>query len=283
MYNSDLSVLKIPTDDIQMTNFISNVEASTADIQHISASGKGLLIIASRSGPRDNEQPWSIRNSNVLDEDYFQPNFPANTGSVDNRDQMHKRGWAYFTITGRLNNQPVSGTGRIPFVYQASTENSPWLKLQVGDISIVDTAEQAFVSNSADKSQLKYKSGSFFVGLSRPWMGLHTLDTIRRDAAERKIRFQTNRTQDEKFVEVTLFCDNMKLVYKIDMDKDVVDEITFASDKGDIGSLKFNYLQSAEKAGGQFEAPSGQTSRSAVSRAAPGLSWLTQLAGGALQ
>ncbi len=283
MYNSDLSVLKIPTDDIQMTNFISDVEASTADIQHISASGKGLLVIASRNGPRDNEQPWSIRNYNVLEEDYFQANFPANTGIVDNRDQMHQRGWTYFTITGRLNEQPVSGSGRIPFVYQTSTEYSPWLKLQVGNISIVDTAGQAYVTNSSDGSQLKYKGGSLFAGLARPWMGLHTLDTIRRDAAGRQIRFQTNRMQDEGFVEVTLFCEGMKLVYKIDMEKDVVDEITFATDKGDIGSLKFNYLQSAEKANGQFESPAGQTSRNAVSRTAPGLSWLTQLANGTLR
>jgi RNA polymerase sigma factor (sigma-70 family) len=283
MYNSDLSVLKIPTDDIQMTSFISDVEASTADIQHISASGKGLLVIASRNGPRDNEKPWSIRNLNILDEDQFQANFPADTGTIDNRDQMHKRGWTYFTVAGRLNNQPVSGSGRIPFVYQTSTEYSPWLKLQVGNITIVDTAEQAYVSNSSGGSQLKYKGGSFFAGLAKPWMGLHTIDTIRRDAANRKIRFQTNRAQDDGFVEVTLLCEGMKMVYKIDLDKDVVDEITFTTDKGDIGSLKFNYLQSAEKAEGQFETPASQTSRTAATRTAAGLSWLTQLAGGTLR
>jgi RNA polymerase sigma-70 factor, ECF subfamily len=283
MFNKDLSVMKIPTDDIKMTNFISNTESSTADIEHITASGKGLLVIASRSGGRDSAKPWAIKQyNNVLEEDYFQVNFPVNTSVVDNRDQMHKRGWTYFTVTGRINNQTVSGSGRMPFVYQTSTQNSPWLKMQVGNITIIDTEGQAYVSDSSGGSLSRYKAGSFFQGLSRPWMGLHTLDTVRRDAALQGIQFQTKQMQDARYVEVVLSCDNLKLVYKIDMEKDVVDEINFSNNHGDIGNLKFSYLQSIEKANGQFEIPSRPAGGTSVLKSEPGLLWLTHLSDGTL-
>ena len=69
----------------------------------------------------------SIRHQNNLDEDYFQADWPTNANVVDNRDEMHKRGWTYFSVSGNINGQNVTGKGRIPFVYSTSDKYSPWI------------------------------------------------------------------------------------------------------------------------------------------------------------
>lgn len=286
LWNSDLDVMKIPTDDNQFTNFICKVESSIADVKHIEAYGKRLLVIASRTEGQDSDRPWALRHYNLLDEDFFQSNWPTTARIVDNRDPMHQRGWTYFRIMGQINGQPVSGTGRIPFVYQTSIKYSPWLRLQVGTKTILDTNEQAYIYSSEDNQLQVYKGGSFFKGLTRPWMGLHTIDTVRRDAAEKRIWFETKRQSDSQFVQVELLCENLRLVYTIDMETDVVDEISFLTDQGNIGSLKFSYLQSiedTEDTDGQFESPDRPVGRTSVSQAEPGLLWLTQLVGDSLE
>jgi hypothetical protein len=50
----------------------------------------------------------------------------------------------------------------------------------------------------------RYPGGSLFQGLGRPWSGLHTLDTIRRDAAGAGIAFSTRLLPDGRRVEIVL-------------------------------------------------------------------------------
>jgi hypothetical protein len=278
---SDLSVLKIPTDAPELTNFICQVEASTSTTNHIAATGKGLLVIAARSDAKDGNRPWAVRHYNVLEEDYFQDDWPATARIFDNRDTMHRRGWTYFRVTGQINGKSVSGTGRIPFVYATSEKYSPWLKLQVGSLTIVDTYGEAYLSRSESGRLGTYAGGSFFKGLARPWMGLHTIDMVRRDAAEQRVLFETKHTPDSQFAQVELICKGVRLTYKIDLETDVIDEITFSTDQGNTGNLKFSYLQSIEGISEEFAAP-GRPRQQTTSRSGTGLLWLVQLVEGSL-
>jgi len=158
---------------------------------------------------------------------------------------MHKRGWTYFRIAGQVNGKQVYGTGRIPFVYATSQEYYPWLNLQMAGTKI----------EYADR----------FTGLSRPWMGLHTIDTVRRDAAQQGVWFETRLVRHEAQgkrhkaglkAEVVLTHEQTKLIYTIDMEADVIDKITFLSEADEvIGQLEFSYMQDIDRVGSEFAAP----------------------------
>ena len=282
MWSRDLSVQKIPTDDPKMTEFICQVEGSKNTIGHVAPRGKGLLVVATQGQKNDDNQLWATRHYNVLEEDYFQSDWPATAKTFDNRDQMHKRGWTYFRVIGQVNGRNVSGTGRIPFVNLTSKQYGPWLKLQVGSLKIVDTYREAYISKPSSTESKTYRGGSFFKGLCRPWMGLHTIDTIRRDAAEQRIRFETRYTPDSQFAQVELTCENARIVYNIDMETDVVDEITFSTDQGNTGNLKFSYLQSVDGVSQEF-IPPVKPKNPTNTGSGPGILWLVQLVEGSLQ
>ena len=282
MWFRDLSVQKIPTDDPKMTEFICQVEGSKNTMGHVAPRGKGLLVVATQGQKNDDNQLWATRHSNVLEEDYFQSDWPATAKTFDNRDEMHKRGWTYFRVTGQVNGQNVWGTGRMPFVNLTSKQYSPWLKLRVGSLSIFDTYKEAYISKPYSNEAKTYKGGSFFKGLCRPWMGLHTIDTVRRDAAKQRIWFETRYTPDSQFAEVELKHENATIVYKIDMETDVVDEITFSTDQGKTGNLKFSYLQSVDGVSQEF-IPPGKPRNPTAAGSSQGLLWLVQLVEGSLK
>ena len=282
MWSRDLSVQKLPTDDPEMTEFICQVEGSKNTMGHVTPRGKGLLVVAAQGQKNDDNELWVTRHSNVLEEDYFQSDWPATAKTIDNRDEMHKRGWTYFRVAGQVNGQNVSGTGRIPFVNLTRKQYGPWLKLQVGSLRIFDTYREAYISKQYSNEAKKYRGGSFFKGLCRPWMGLHTIDTVRRDAAEQRIRFETRHTPDSQFAEVELTCENARIVYKIDMETDVVDEITFSTDQGNTGNLKFSYLQSVDRVSQEFISP-GRPGNPTAAGSSPGILWLVQLMEGTLK
>jgi len=282
MWNRDLSVQKLPTDDTKMTDFICQVEGSKNTMGHVAARGNDLLVIAGQNQKDDNNQPWFTYHENALEEDYFQPNWPTTAKTIDNRDQMHKRGWTYFRVEGRINGQNVFGTGRIPFVNLTTKRYGPWLKLQVGSLRIVDNYKEAYISRPSSTEAVKYKGGSFFKGLCRPWMGLHTIDTVRRDAAEQRIWFETSYTPDTQFARVELTHEDAKIVYKIDMETDVVNEITFTTDQGEMGNLKFSYLESVEGLDQEF-LPPGKPRNPTASGSSQGILWLAQLMEGSLK
>jgi RNA polymerase sigma-70 factor (ECF subfamily) len=282
MWNRDLSVQKLPTDDPKMIDFICRVEGSKNTFGHIAARGNNLLVIAGPNQNDDKNQPRFTYNPNALEEDYLQPNWPATAKIIDNRDRMHRRGWTYFRVEGRINGQNIFGTGRIPFVYLYSKQYSPWLKLDVGSLRIVDNYNDAYVSRQSSTEIRKFRPGSFFKGLCRPWLGLHTIDTVRRDAAEQRIRFQTSYKPDGRFAEVELTCEDAKIIYKIDMDKDVVDEITFLTDQGEAGNLKFSYLESVDGLDQEFLRPGKPGNTTTTASSSRGILWLAQLMEGSL-
>jgi len=276
MYNPDLSVRTLPTDSKDLTDFISSITGRSDDMEYVSGKGKGLLIISKRSVDLG-DRIWRIdRHRNVLEEEYFQLDWPENVKVIDKRDQMHKRGWTYFTITGRLKEQRISGTGQIPFVYATSRRFSPWLKLQIGrKLTIRDSRVKACVLARSGKAVATYTGGSFLKGLGRPWMGLHTIDTVRRDAAEYQLSFERKKTPDINKVQVVIKHEQLKLVYTIDMETDVIEKIEFSNNDGDLGELQFSYLQNIDNPGIEFNLPSAVRSRKPQQN--PDMLWLVKL------
>ncbi|MHC4325993.1 MAG: RNA polymerase sigma factor [Planctomycetota bacterium] len=76
MYSPDLSVARLPTDSDDLSRFISQVEGRQADMERISSGGKGLLVISRRSSKHGDRIWRTDRHFNVLEEEYFQFNWP---------------------------------------------------------------------------------------------------------------------------------------------------------------------------------------------------------------
>jgi hypothetical protein len=276
-YNPDLSVARLPTDGEDLSRFISRVEGGRADMERVSSTKKGLLVISKRNGESGDRIWRTDRHFNVLDEEYFQFDWPQNTRVVDSRDEMHKRGWTYFRITGHVNGRQVSGTGRMPFVYAASGQFGPWLNLQLADgTRVVDSGAGACLFDASGKAAEAYPPASFFKGMGRPWMGLHTIDTVRRDAAEKQVWFETRNVPGGSEVEVILTHEQARLVYTIDIRTDVIEKITFSADNGGQGELEFSYLQDIDNPGSEFASPRTATYRK-PQQSPPGMMWLVYL------
>ena len=234
-WQSDFSVQRLPTDPGELRDFISQVEGKPGGTKYVPNRGNGLLVKARYNKGAENEVSPPTYLYNAMYERYFQSDLSAGAQVEDRRDAMHQRGWTYFRIAGQINGKQVTGKGRIPFVYATSRTHRPWLEL---------TAGQRIISQAS------------FTGLSRPWMGLHTIDTIRRDAAQQGIWFETGVLPDGSKAEVTLTHNKNKLVYTIDMQADVVEKITFVSETGKlIGQLNFSYLQEVGNIDNEFTSP----------------------------
>ena len=250
MFNRRLDVQTLPTDSANFIDFVSIVEGQNNEMKYVPAAGQGLLVITRRGG-EENSGLWIVQHYNMLEEEYFQYKWPPQARVVDMRDSMHKRGWTYFKITGHIDDKQVRGRGRIPFVYATSQTHWPWVVLKVGD-SIIKQA--------------------CFAGLGRPWMGLHTIDTVRRDAARKWLWFETEYTPDETKLQVLVTCKEVKLLYTIDMEKDVIEKITFLVKDHPHGELTFTYLQEIDNIGGEYADPTGRPQREEQ-----GLLWLMRL------
>jgi hypothetical protein len=278
MWNQDFSVRSLPTDSPQLSQFLVNVQGNKVEMEHISSRGPGLFVIAQRDEGNTNGRWRIVRHYNVLDEDYFRCDWPSGSKIIDERDFLHKRGWAYFKIEGEAAGRKVSGVGQIPFTYEAGKKHKPWLKLELtGSIKISDFPDGAGICDADGKVTAVYPAGSFFKGLARPWMGLHTIDTIRRDAAGQRLWFETKINSKSDKSEVTIVIEQGKIIYTIDMQQDVIDKIEFDLDETQ-GQLRFSYLSGIAQ--GDYDSSVIKKYRySATPGRSEGLLWLLYLAG----
>ncbi len=289
-WKPDLSVTGLPTDNPALSRFLAQVQGQAADVELTRNRAAGLLVICRHEG-RQTERIWRIdRHLNVLEEEYFHFSWPQTTPVIDDRDALHRRGWTFFRIDGQVGNRKVSGTGRLPFVYASAHEHYPWVKIEVDGVQThVDTPRGAGRYDRTGRDRTgrateRLPGGSFFQGLPRPWTGLHCIDTIRRDAAEQRLRFETDRQADGSHVKVIVHAAPVALVYTVDMQTDIVETIELFEampvEANRIGQLSFTYLQEIpEPADRSFDTPRGPRSAPTASEG-PGLLWLTQLAGG---
>ncbi len=284
IWQPDLSVMRLPTDGPDFSQFITAVEGKAGNMEPTAGNRRGLLVICKQRRDRENLS-WHVdRHLNVLDEEYFQFSWPASMRVIDDRDATHARRWTYFRIEGQLGGKTVSGMGRLPFVHASTRRHYPWLKLSVGGrLAFVDTPTGARIYDHTGNVAARLVGGSLFAGLARPWMGLHAIDTVRRDAAEQRLRFDTDYDSTTGCATITVYTRALILVYTVNMMNDVVETITFfrdtvsASDR--LGELRFAYLQDATEAEGAFATPAGISSGSSAEHA-PGILWLERLAQG---
>ncbi len=281
IWKPDLSVMRLPTDEPELSEFIAQVEGRAADMEPAASNRKGLLVICKQQRDRE-DLAWHIeRHLNVLNEEYFLSSWPDTVRVIDDRDDVHKQGWTYFRIEGEIAGRSVSGTGRLPFVHAALRAHYPWLNLSVGGRpALADTPAGARIYDRSGRITAQLAGGSFFAGLPRPWMGLHAIDTIRRDAAEQRLPFETVYDSDTGCVTVTVHADGLRLVYAVNMESDMVETITFfasgTAEPNCLGELRFVYLQETGDAGNTFAAPPDIRPGSAV-HTPTGILWLTQL------
>jgi RNA polymerase sigma-70 factor (ECF subfamily) len=286
MWREDLAVRRLPADGPELREFLSMVEGRQTGMQYVSSRGSGLLVIARENDSEAGNPAQITQHYNVLDEEYFRYNWPAGAEVVDHRDSMHKRGWTYFRIAGRINREEVLGAGRIPFIYAASKRHKPWVRLQVAErLEVVDSAAGAYIRDMDGGAATTYPAGSFFKGFIRPWMGLHTIDTVRRDAAEQRVWFETKLMPGGTKAEVVLSKEQNRLIYTIDMKKDVVERITFSVNdnrgRDAEGEVLFSYMDEVGQAGGEFVEPRKKY-YGLPQQEEMGMQWLIRLAEGRL-
>ena len=140
-----------------------------------------------------------------------------------------------------------------------------------------------------------YPPGGFLKGLNRPWMGLSALNLVRRDAAGRRLWFETKIRGEypQEQAQVTLVNDpqdlKTELIYLIDPQKDVIESIkitTFDNDQiKSKGILRFEYLEDLEdieQVANEFVAPAEINIAGTIKTKSTDSFWLMDLAQGTL-
>lgn len=244
-YAPDLATMRLPTDDAAMRSFLDQVESSHSSAHYVRPTQKGLLVVVGNG----DEGPFThVRTPyDITDEQAFQYPWQQDVRIVDRRDALHKEGWAYLQIKGQVKGRVIEGIGRIPFVLGQRRSVPPWLRLAVqGSVVLEDQPEAAVVRERSGRVQHRFAGGTFLQGLSRPWEGLHTIDTIRRDAASRRLRFETRDVIEHQQADIAVMQQDVELVYTIDLDADVVREIALYERQSEVGRLRFEYVRDLE-------------------------------------
>jgi hypothetical protein len=279
---SNLRVRRLPSDDAEFTAFLDLVEGDMGDVVYTRDPETGMLATAVDYRFADAYGFRTDYDYDTLDAEAFGVDWHADAPRVDERDAMHQRGWTYFRASGRIGNRSISGSGRIPFFYEPSRQYPAWLSLQVGDdTEFIDCADGALIRSANGDVVARYPSGTFFEGLARPWVGMHTLDTVRRDAVKRRIRFATAPLRDDRYATVTLRPEGARLTslaYTIDTETDVVDRIEFEVNYRPAGAIDFSYLQDINGTQQDFAAPVVSSGPVAAQEKASDTLWLILLA-----
>jgi len=274
--NADGSVLRLPTDEPDFLAFLEQMDGRVSTGPGVRDDGDNTLIISRRT--QDGRYVHSVQHYNALMEESFRSNWPADAVIVDERDAMHRRGWTFFTIRGRIDGRRVAGHGRIPFVFAQAGSSYPWLRLEFGDdLRVEDTPAGARVFDASGRVVERFPGGWFFAGLSRPWMGLHTIDTVRRDAASMRIAFETNYDPRRPLAHVTVQGDSIRLVYTIDRDNDLLQEVGISLIDGrELGHLRLSYTDRIEPSMADLLPPVTHAQPASPPQTGNGMTWLLE-------
>lgn len=252
-WKSDLSVMTLPTDSPDLESFLAGLENRSPAPRPIKSDSSNLFVMIS-GDERQQTRSFGAKNYDAMMEERFQYNWPAHSGLIDNRDPLHQQGWCRVKIEGHFYEKTLSGIGELPFVYSKVVERPAWLKLAIkGEQAFIDTPGGAAVLNAVGQPVLRYPYGTFLCGLNRPWSGLHAIDTVRRDAAQFRIPFETGLEASGKKAVVSLRVPGGQIEYIIDMEKDLIEKISFIDlDKRPVGEFQFNYLEFDDISGTNF-------------------------------
>jgi hypothetical protein len=221
--------------------------------------------------------------------DLFNIPLPEGWTVQDERDEMHKRGWTFFRIAGRIGTETITGVGQIPFNYSASLSHPAWLRMQVGSrLSVSGTRAGGVVQDAAGRTQQTFGRGALLRGLSRPWEGLHTVDSIRRDAAEFRMPYVASRESDNN-VQITVdwpadrATSNpgpvMKAVFDVSMGQDLLNSVQFyAGENSELAAeLTFTYLDQVDEADPAFAPPAEMADSNTAPSNDAGVFWPVSL------
>jgi hypothetical protein len=244
--NDPLHMLILPSDPPEFVEFIYS------QVKHDSRiSYERNFFTSLMTSSIDNRVPKysDYKNKytyNKLKKSDLLSDWPKTDNVVDLRDEMHKRGWTCFEINGQILNKKVTGTGRIPFVYDMYRENLPWLSIQVGDDVYINYPGNVAVIDS-DQGKIVYQNDTLLEGLCRPWEGIPSVDSVRRDAAKYRLPFCTYSMEGIYLVTVHIntAIGPVDMEYEIDKIADVIRNITFISGDMVLGELSFDYIQDA--------------------------------------
>ena len=290
-----LNTRRLPSDTPEFTDFLDQVEDESIGVDYTRDPETGLLVgvLDNRFYNAQNFKS-SVSYNKVHEKSFgsFRHTWP-DAPVIDERDTMHKRGWTYFRITGKISGEKVQGRGQIPFVYDMLAEHPPWMKLKIGNrLRITDSHSGAYVAAPNGNLITAYPAGSFFTGLARPWMGMHAVDIIRRDAAKKRVRFSIKRLDEDYYgkVEVVLFEQTdrgkIQIAYTIDIGKDIIEKIEFLADGDDQdkeqGVLRFTYLEDIDQLAEEFTEPTKIKVQKTKHQDSIGMLWLIELAQGTL-
>jgi RNA polymerase sigma-70 factor, ECF subfamily len=267
-------VKRLPTDEPEFCDFLDQIEGNTKGLVQQRDSRTGLLVQAVDNRFVNSPYFKTTYGYNEIEADFFNYNWPAGISTIDERDPMRKRGWTWFQIEGTIDDESLNGYGQIPFFYDASKEHPAWLVFDVGGkIKIVDTKDFAIVLDSTGKEIARYAGHRFFEGLLRPWMGMHTIDTIRRDAAQQKISFETIQLSDYSksgseeayYADAKVICNDktdlqaVTITYLVAMKEDIIKSVEVkvynAQGRTHVMNLEFTYLQDISKLPAEFKEP----------------------------
>jgi len=285
---------RLPTDSAGLTEFIDKMEGKPEGLRY-ERDGKTGLITGAMDDRFYNAKnyrtavSYSTESSGVMG-----LRFPwqADAARVDQRDEMHRRGWTCFRVRGMVGACEVRGKGRMPFVYDAIAKAQPAIILNIESdmkkIRIVDSGAGASVMVNGEIIK-SGAGGSFFKGLARPWMGMHTMDIVRRDAAQNRIPFKTGKLRTSEageVVDISLAqrgADAVRIVYTIELDRDVIDKIEIFSDSGNDGVLFFEYPENSDELAVQINEELAKQKRVRVKGTkSEGIDWLFDMARGKL-
>jgi len=290
-------VRRLPTDEPKFCDFLDQIENNLKKgLVQQRDSKTGLLIQAVDDRFANSRGFQTTYEYNGIEGTFFDYNWPASIPIRDERDPMRKRGWTYFQIDGTMDEKPLSGYGRTPFVYNPSKEHPAWLILQLGDGKrILDTKEVAVILDSEGKEIARYAGHRFFKGLLRPWMGMHTIDIIRRDAAKQEIPFETIQLSDYSksgsdeayYADAKIICNDksqsqkVRMTYLVAMKDDVLKsvEIKVSDIHGSThnATMEFTYLEDISKLPLEWKEPQVAPPTSPV-LPDNGIRWLIDLA-----
>ena len=253
--------LDMPTDPPRMAAFIAEQMPEQPELELQRDENTGLLIKSKDNRFEDAADFENVYQYNDATAAFFEKFWPDDCQVKDYRTPMCRRGWTYFKVSGTANGLPVSGSGRVPFVLNAARQNPAWLQINLPDgTRLVDRAEAAYIMNAQGEITAVLPPGAFHQGLARPWMGYSALDTVRRDAAQAQIPFETYFNEDMSWAQVVLDVSaqdmEIGIVYEIDLILDLMKSITITNYRAPQQQhidLAFNYLEQIDEQ--DFPAP----------------------------
>ena len=279
-WNPDFSVMLLPTDSPELAMLFGNFESRQSNSRVNFSATRDLLIAASKQKGTNNIT-FSVQHYDALMEERFQYNWPAESTVIERRDSIHKQGWCYFTMKGNFKDREISGLGQVPFKYPVSQTRPAWFAIKIDDVvELLDGGNNAVMKNS-NGSIASYPAQTFLTGLNKPWMGLHCIDTVRRDAAVNKIAFKTELLSDEALCKVSLLHPKGTIEYTIDLYKDLIEKISFLDESGSpCGDIILQYSVTAPTNLELFKKPVLKKYSGSIKRER--IHWLAELVAGNL-